>query len=76
MSGWFFDSVGGTHYPSAESVAQYLPEGRHVVPSRGPRLHRVDILAAMHRADVEAATWEAYFADPECLRWLPLENPK
>ncbi len=35
---WFHDPVGGTYYPSVESVRKYLPEGRTVVPSTPPAI--------------------------------------
>jgi hypothetical protein len=34
--GWWCDPVGGTYYPSRDSVAKYLPPGRYVLPSREP----------------------------------------
>ena len=35
-AGWWHDPVGGTFYPSRESVATHLPAGRFAVPSRPP----------------------------------------
>jgi hypothetical protein len=54
-------------------IPHTTPGAGPIAPPR-PRLGRLDILAAMHREEIEATTWQAYFADPTCLCWLPLRE--
>lgn len=54
-------------------IRHTTPGAALIAPPR-PRLTRLDILAAMHREEIEAATWEAEFNDPDSLSWLPLRE--
>ncbi len=56
---WFRDPVGGSRYPSMESVKKYLPEGRYIVPSRPPTI------------EIQTANDLTYVLLPVCMDRMP-----
>ncbi|KND57248.1 hypothetical protein BVER_00549 [Candidatus Burkholderia verschuerenii] len=56
---WFRDPVGGSCYPSMESVKKYLPEGQHVVQSLPPTI------------EIQTINRRIYVLSPVCMNRMP-----
>ncbi|MBB5546584.1 hypothetical protein [Paraburkholderia fungorum] len=56
---WFRDPVGGTCYPSMESVKMYLQEGRYAVPSLPPTI------------EIKTIAGKVYSLHPVCMDRMP-----